>query len=90
MSSQNRPIRSGVGSGPVLVTASDTVADPNGPFTGMYLDSATAVRFTDANGNTCGPVSPTPNVVHPFPFSRVWATGTTDASKVYGIQAGSN
>ena len=63
--------------GASAVTVSDTVADPNGVFRGLYFGAAGAVKITMANGD----IVTFPNVgagtVLPCACTMVWSTGTT-------------
>ena len=69
----------------VAVTASDTVADPGGPFRGLLIDgTAGAVKLTTSGGTAVTLSNLSVGVVYPFYFTRVWSTGTL-ATNIYGL-----
>lgn len=73
---------------PTAITKSDTVADPAGPFTGLYVDTGGVLKITPLNG-PLAKTSLTINVVAGgyvcFPVQRVW-NGTTTAV-VFGLKS---
>jgi hypothetical protein len=68
------------------ITASDTVSDPNGPFRGIIITVAGAVKITTPDGSDV--VLPSGllavSTVYPIHVMRVWSTGTT-ATGIYGL-----
>jgi hypothetical protein len=71
----------------VVVTASDTVADPNGPFFALYVGvAAGAIKLTTLAGNdvllTAVPIGKLD-----IGCTRVWSTGTTTtAALIVGLK----
>lgn len=62
------------------VTTSNTTADPNGPFRGLYVGAAGDVKVTTRGGSTFVLPSVPAGVLLPVAVSFVWTTGTTVAS----------
>lgn len=73
--------------GAVLVTASDVTADPNGPFRALYIGVAqTTLKVTTRDGDDVTFSAVPVGFVLPVAVSRVWSTGTTDATKIVGLK----
>ena len=54
-------------------------------YRGLYIGAAGSIKFSDSDGNTCGPMA-VPQGVLPFKkVRRIFATGTTVTS-VYGLR----
>ena len=70
----------------VAVTQSDTVADPAGPFRGIFIGVAGILKFTTLGGTdvTLQSGELAVGVIHPIRVARVWSTITT-ATAIYGI-----
>ncbi len=69
---------------PAVVTVSDSVNDPAGPFTGLYVSASGVLKFTPLSGpQAYGAI--TINVFEGtylcFPVKRVWS-GTTTATVI--------
>lgn len=69
----------------LAVTKSDTVADPAGPFAGLFVAVAGVVKFTDQQGNVVTTGSLAAGTVIPVVTSFVWSSVT--AATVYGLRA---
>lgn len=69
----------------LAVTKSDTVSDPQGPFAGLLVAVAGAVKFTDIYGNDVTTGSIAAGTVIPVATKRVWSS--TTAATVYGLRA---
>jgi len=69
----------------IAVSASDSVADPQGPFAGLLVAAAGTVKFTDSLGNTVVTDSLAAGTELRVAVSRVWSTGTS--ATVYGLRA---
>jgi len=69
----------------VAVTASDTVADPNGPFHSLYVGASGNITLTTLMGNTVL-LTAVPIGVLKVGCSRVWSSGTAAASTVIGLK----
>jgi hypothetical protein len=64
---------------------SDTVDLPAYPlYRGLYIGVAGNIKFTDWDGNICGPIA-VPQGVFPFRIRRIFSTGTTVTS-VLGLR----
>lgn len=70
----------------VAVTKSDTVADPAGPFAGLFVAVAGIVRFVDQAGNEILTGSVAAGTVIPIATQRVFSS--TTAATVFGLKAG--
>ena len=70
----------------IAVTASDSTADPAGPFAGFYTGSGGTIKVTTIKGTTTTFTNTQAGVVMTVPISRVWTT-TTTASNVLGMVA---
>ena len=70
----------------VAVTASDTVADPNGPFAGFYVGGSGTVRFLNARNRDVTLTGCQAGTIYPFPFIRVFSS-TTSATGIMGLSA---
>jgi hypothetical protein len=63
-----------------LVTVSDTVADPNGPFNALYCGAAAGdIKLTTLEGQDIVLTAP-PLGILKIGCSRVWSNGTTKTS----------
>lgn len=70
-----------------LVTASDGTADPAGPFRALYIGVAqTTLKVTTYGGSVVTFSAVPVGFVLPVAVSRVWSTGTTDATKIVGLK----
>jgi hypothetical protein len=68
------------------ITASDTTADPAGPFAGIFTGSGGTIKLTTIRGQTLTFVSLPAGVILPVATQRVWST-TTAATSVLGMLA---
>ncbi len=66
------------------VTASDTTADPAGPFAAFYVGTTGNVKVTTIRGNSVVFTNVPQGTTVRVAISRVWITGTT-ASTVLGL-----
>ncbi len=62
------------------VTVSDSVADPNGPFRGLWVGAAGNVKVTTRGGSTFTLVGVAAGTLLPIAVSRVWSIGTSVAT----------
>ncbi len=69
----------------IAVTKSDTLADPQGPFAGLFVAVAGIVRFVDGMGNEITTGSLAAGTVVPIVVTRVF--NTTTAATVFGLRA---
>lgn len=69
----------------VAITASDSVADPAGPFAGFFTGSGGNVKVQTRSGAVTLTSLPA-GVIVPLWVSRIWSTGTT-ATGVLGMLA---
>lgn len=74
------------GSGIFLVSQSDTVNDPNGPFRAIVFGTVGVLRLTTPeNADITIPSGVlSAGIVHPMRIHRVWTTSTT-AANIYGL-----
>ena len=70
----------------IAVTQSDGTNDPNGPFRGIIIGAAGAIKITTMSGAAVTLPSGllAVGVIHPLRIKRVWSTGTT-ATDIYGV-----
>lgn len=61
----------------LAVTASNTVADPAGPFAALLVCVTGNLKFTTRAGTTITMTAVPVGTVVPLVTSRVWTTGTT-------------
>lgn len=71
--------------GAVAPTNSDTVADPHGPFAGLYVGVAGDVTVQTLRNQTALFKSVPAGTTLRIAFTRVWSTGTA-ASSLLGLQ----
>ncbi len=71
--------------GAIAVTASDTTADPNGPFYALYVGAAGNITLQTINGETVL-LTAVPLGILKIACSRVWSTGTAAASTLIGLK----
>lgn len=70
----------------ILVTPSDTVDDPAGPFAGFYIGgTAGTVTYLTVRGHA-GIISPGAGVIVPIATRRIYSSGT-NATNIYGVIA---
>jgi len=69
----------------IAVTASDSTADPNGPFWGIYVGAAGNITLQTLNGRTVL-LTAVPLGILRVGCSRVWSTGTAAASTLIGLK----
>lgn len=71
----------------VVVTVSDTEADPNGPFNALYVGVAAGnIKLQTLEGSTVT-LTAVPIGVLKIGCSRVWSTGTTTtAALIVGLK----
>lgn len=69
----------------VAVTPSDTTADPGGPFAGLLVTGAGALKVTTRVGTTVTLASVIVGQEIHVPIQRVWSTGTV--ATVVGLPA---
>lgn len=69
----------------VAVTASDTVADKNGPFAGFIVQVAGLVKYTSVDGST-DTIQANAGVIYPIQIQRIWSS-TTAATGISGCIA---
>ncbi len=69
----------------VAVAASDTVADPNGPFYAFYTGAAGDITLVTLQGNTVL-LTAVPIGKYDIGFTRVFSTGTAHASTIIGLK----
>jgi hypothetical protein len=72
--------------GGAAVTASDTTADPAGPFAGIFTGAGGTIKLTTVKGQTLTFVSLPAGVILPVATQRVWSS-TTNATSVLGLVA---
>lgn len=70
----------------IAVTASDTVADPSGPFAGFYVGVAGTVKLTTVRGTAATFLNCQAGVVYTVACSRIWSSVTT-ATNILGMVA---
>jgi hypothetical protein len=66
------------------VTQSDTVADPSGPFAGLFTAAGGTIKITTINGQTVTLNSVAAGIILPIAIQRVWST-TTNVSNLIGL-----
>lgn len=59
------------------VTVSDTLADPRGPFAGLFVTVIGTLKFQTVAGDTITLSATTLAQIIPIAVQRVWSTGTT-------------
>lgn len=62
------------------VTVSDTVQDPNGPFSALWVGAAGTVKLQTRNNDTLTLVGVPAGTLLPIACQAVWSTGTTVAT----------
>lgn len=72
--------------GGAAITASDTVADPAGPFAGVFTGSGGTIKLTTTRNQTLTFANLPAGVILPVATQRVWAS-TTTATGVNGLYA---
>ena len=72
--------------GAASVTPSDTVADPAGPFAGLFVTAAGTLKIRTIRGDDVT-LSVLGGYVVPIATTRVWVTGTVNATCV-GLTSG--
>ena len=74
----------------IAVTASDTTADPAGPFASLYVGTSTGIAgtltVTTIRGTKVTFTGVLAGTIIPVAVQRVWSTGTT-ATNVLGLLA---
>jgi hypothetical protein len=70
----------------IPVTKSDGTDDAAGPFRGLLMDAAGAIKLHMVNGQdrTIASGALAAGIIHPIRFTRVWSTGT-GSQTIYGI-----
>lgn len=69
----------------IVVAASDTVADPSGPFYALYVGAAGNIKLTTLMGSDVL-LTAVPIGVLKIGCIKVWATGTTAAATIVGLK----
>jgi hypothetical protein len=72
--------------GGAAITASDTLADPAGPFAGVFTGAGGTIKLTNVRGQTLTFTNLPAGIILPVATQRVWSS-TTTATNVLGLTA---